>query len=190
VIVGYARTSTFDQTAGFEAQLAELAKVGVEKVFSEQTSAVGHRKALDDALEFCREGDTLIVAKLDRLARSVSHLSRVVETLQRKGVALKILNLNLDTFTPTGKLMINLLGSIAEFERQIMLERQRDGIAAAKAQGKYRGRVPTARRKADAVRKLLDDGINAAEVAKRLYISRASVYRIKAMTVGVTQPAQ
>ena len=111
--VGYARVSTNDQTAGLEAQLVELGKVGVEKVFSEQTSAVGHRKALDDALEFCREGDTLIVSKLDRLARSVSHLARVVETLQRKDVALRILNLNLDTATPTGKLMINLLACIA-----------------------------------------------------------------------------
>lgn len=83
--------------------------------------------------------------------------------------------------------MINLLASIAEFEREIMLELQRDGIAAAKAQGKYRGRVPTARRKADAVRKLLDDGLNAAEVAKRLYISRASVYRIKAAATKLGQ---
>jgi DNA invertase Pin-like site-specific DNA recombinase len=141
--------------------------------------------ALTDALEFCREGDTLIVTKLDRLARSVSHLWRVVETLQRKGVVLKILNLNLDTATPTGKLMIGLLGCIAEFERSIMLERQRDGIAAAKAQGKYRGRVPTARRKMDAVRRLLEDGMSAAEVAERLYISRASVYRIRAMSKEV-----
>ena len=82
--------STSDQTAGLEAQLVELGKTGVEKVFSEQTSAVGHRKALDDALEFCREGDTLVVSKLDRLARSVSHLSRIVEILQRKYVALRI----------------------------------------------------------------------------------------------------
>jgi DNA invertase Pin-like site-specific DNA recombinase len=108
-----------------------------------------------------------------------------VETLQRKGVALKILNLNLDTSTPTGKLMIGLLACIAEFERSIMLERQRDGIAAAKAQGKYRGRVPTARRKADTVRRLLEDGLGAAEVAERLYISRASVYRIRAMSKEV-----
>lgn len=185
MLVGYARTSTSDQTAGFEAQLAALAQAGAEKVFNEQTSAVGHRKALHDALEFCREGDVLIVTKLDRLARSVSQLWRVVETLQRKRVALRILNLNLDSATPTGKLMIGLLACIAEFERSIMLERQRDGIAAAKAQGKYRGRVPTARRKADAVRKLLDDGLSAAEVAERLYISRASVYRIKAMGLEV-----
>jgi DNA invertase Pin-like site-specific DNA recombinase len=147
-------------------------------------SAVGHRKALDDALEFCREGDTLIVSKLDRLARSVSHLARVVEALQRKDVALRILNLSLDTSTPTGKLMINLLACIAAFERDIMLERQRDGISAAKAQGKYRGRVPTARRKADTVRRLLEDGLSAAEVAERLFISRASVYRIRTMSTG------
>jgi DNA invertase Pin-like site-specific DNA recombinase len=120
------------------------------------------------------------VTKLDRLARSVSHLSNIVDTLQRKGVALKILSLNLDTSTPTGKLMLHLLAAIAAFERELMLERQKDGIATAKAQGKYRGRVPTARRKADAVRKLLEDGLSAADVAKRLLISRASVYRIRA----------
>jgi DNA invertase Pin-like site-specific DNA recombinase len=185
VIVGYARVSTSDQAAGFDAQLMELASAGIEKVFSEQTSAVGHRRALEDALEFCREGDTLVVTKLDRLARSISHLSRVIETLQRKRVTLKILNLSLDTGTPTGKLMIGLLACIAEFERSIMLERQRDGIAAAKAQGKYRGRVPTARRKADAVWKMLEDGLSAAEVAERLFISRASVYRIRAMSKEV-----
>src|SRR5215208_242680 len=125
MIVGYARTSTIDQQAGFDAQLRELASVGVERVFSEQISAVGQRKALDEALEFCREADVLVVCKLDRLARSVLHLAQIVETLQRKKVALRILNLNLDTSTPTGKLMINLLASIAEFERDIMLERQR-----------------------------------------------------------------
>lgn len=179
MIVGYARTSTSDQIAGLEAQLAELGKTGVERIFSEQTSAITERKALEEALDFCRAGDIFIVTKLDRLARSVVHLSQIVERLERKKVSLKILNLNLDTSSPTGKLMLNLLGAIAAFEREIMLERQRDGIAAAKKQGKYQGRAPTAMRKAPQALRLLQEGHSITQVARRLGISRASLYRIK-----------
>ena len=93
---------------------------------------------------------------------------------------MRILNLSLDSATPTGRLMISLLGSIAAFELEIMKERQKIGIAAAKAKGRYKGRAPTAQGKAEAVRKLLSDGLDPMEVAKRLYISRSSVYRIKA----------
>jgi DNA invertase Pin-like site-specific DNA recombinase len=178
MLIGYARTSTDDQKAGLEAQLSELAKTGVERVFSEQVSAVGQRRILEEALDFCRDGDTFIVTKLDRLARSVMHLAQTVERLQRRKVSLRILNLNLDTATPTGKLMINLLGSIAAFEREIMLERQRDGIAAAKLEGKYRGRAPTARRKANEVIRLVDEGYSMSEIARALHMSRASAYRI------------
>jgi DNA invertase Pin-like site-specific DNA recombinase len=110
----------------------------------------------------------------------VSHLCQIVDQLHRKKVDLRILSMSLDTATPTGRLMLSLLGSIAAFEIEIMKERQRIGIEAAKAKGKYKGRAPTALRKADAVRKLLADGLHPAEVAKRLYISRSSVFRIKA----------
>jgi DNA invertase Pin-like site-specific DNA recombinase len=134
---------------------------------------------LEEALDFCRDGDTFVVTKLDRLARSVIHLAEIVDRLERKKVSLKSLNLNLDTSTPTGKLMINLLGSIAAFEREIMLERQRDGIAAAKKEGKYRGRSPTARSKTPAVLKMISDGLSMTQVAKQLKISRASTYRIR-----------
>ena len=89
----------------------------------------------------------LIVTKLDRLARSVADMVAITAALRKKGVGLRILAMNLDTSTPTGKLMVNLLGSIAEFERELMLERQREGIAKAKAEGKYAGRQPTARHK-------------------------------------------
>ena len=178
MLVGYARTSTTDQKAGLEAQLAELAKTGVERVFSEQVSAVGQRRILEEALDFCRDGDTFVVTKLDRLARSVIHLAEIVDRLERKKVSLRILNLNLNTATPTGKLMINLLSSIAAFEREIMLERQRDGIAAAKREGKYKGRAPTARRKSGEVMKLIAEGYSMGDIARRLKMSRASAYRI------------
>jgi DNA invertase Pin-like site-specific DNA recombinase len=107
-------------------------------------------------------------------------LAQIVDRLQQKKVSLKILNLNLDTNTPTGKLMVNLLGSIAAFEREIMLERQRDGIAAAKKQGKYKGRAPTARRKTPQALELIAKGHSMSDIARKLGISRASVYRIKA----------
>ncbi|APH70036.1 recombinase family protein [Aquibium oceanicum] len=177
-IVGYARTSTTEQVAGFAAQQRMLEAAGVTKLFSERVSSVAARPELDRAMEYLREGDQFVVTKLDRLARSVADLVRITELLATKGVVLKILDMNLDTSTPTGKLMLNLIGSIAQFERELMLERQREGIAKAKVEGKYRGRAPTARAKADEVRKLTDDGIGPMEIARRLDIGRSSVYRI------------
>lgn len=180
MLVGYARTSTLDQKAGIEAQLRELEAVGCERLFREQVSSVDvvKREQLALALDFVREGDTLVVTKLDRLARSVAHLLSVLEALKAKGAELRILNMGIDTGTPTGKLMLTMLGGVAEFERDIMLERQREGIAKAKAEGKYKGRKPTAQAKADEVRKLVAAGVGATEIAKRLGIGRASVYRI------------
>lgn len=136
------------------------------------------REALAEAISFARPGDTLVVTKLDRLARSVAHLVDVLAQLEGKGVALRILAMGIDTSTPTGKLMLTVLGGVAEFEREIMLERQREGIAKAKAAGKYKGRAPTARAQAEEVLKLRDEGVGGTEIAKRLGIGRASVYRV------------
>ena len=180
MLIGYARTSTLDQKAGLEAQERDLAAVGCERIFVEQVSSVdvAKRERLAEALAFARQGDTLIVTKLDRLARSVAHLVDVLGQLEAKGVALRILAMGIDTATPTGKLMLTILGGVAEFEREIMLERQREGIAKAKAEGKYKGRAPTARAKGDEVLRLHGEGIGGTEIAKRLGIGRASVYRI------------
>lgn len=179
MLIGYARTSTADQEAGLDAQKRELLAAGAEKVFSEQVSSVGSRYTLDEALSFIREGDVLMVTKLDRLARSIRDLMEIVDTIREKGAELRILSMDLDTSSATGKLMLGILGSVAEFEREIMLERQREGIAKAKAAGKYKGRAPTARRKADQVLSLLDEGKTEAAVAETLGISRSSVQRIK-----------
>jgi len=141
MLVAYARTSTVDQEGGLEAQLRELKGLGCKKVFQEQTSSVGERKALEEALEFTREGDTLVVTKLDRLARSVTHLGEIVERLGQKKVALRILDLGIDTSSATGELVLNVMGAIAQFERKMMLERQREGIAKAKAEGRYKGSI-------------------------------------------------
>src|SRR6516225_668120 len=150
--IGYARTSTIDQEAGFEAQLRDLGAAGCEKMFAEKVSAVAHREQLALALDYCRSADVFVVTRLDRLARSVADLCQILAQLEAKGASLRVLNMDLDTATPTGKLILNMLGSIAQFERELTLERQREGIARAKAEGKYRGRKPTARAKADKVR--------------------------------------
>lgn len=180
MLIGYARVSTLEQTAGLAAQERDLKAAGVEKIYREQVSAVGEREQLEAAIDFARDGDTLIVTKLDRLARSVAHLVAIVDRLTKKGVAIRILAMNLDTATPTGKLMLNLLGAIGQFEREIMLERQREGVAKAKAEGKYKGRAPTARAKADDVRRLAAEGKTREAIAKELGIGVASVYRVLA----------
>ena len=178
MLIGYARTSTLEQKAGLEAQRESLRAIGCDRVWEDQTSSVGLREALRGALDYAREGDTLVVTKLDRLARSVRHLGEIVEELEGKRVGLRVLDLGLDTSNATGKLMLNVLGSVAQFEREMMLERQREGIAKAKREGKYRGRKPTARLKAQEAQRLLAEGLSKREVARRLGISERSVYRI------------
>jgi DNA invertase Pin-like site-specific DNA recombinase len=175
MIVGYARTSTTDQDAGLEAQHRDLSAAGVEKMFSEQVSSVAARPQLAAALDFVREGDVLVVSKLDRLARNMGDLIDITRRLEAKGVALRILAMNLDTSTPTGQLMLNVLGAVAQFERELMLERQREGIAKAKAEGKYRGRQATVDKAK--IRELVALGIPKAKIAKQMGISRETVYR-------------
>lgn len=179
-LVGYARTSTLDQTAGLEAQERDLTAAGCTRIFREQVSSVDvvKRDELAEALAWLRPGDALLVTKLDRLARSVAHLVGILAQLEAKGAALRILDMSIDTTTPNGKLMLNILGSVAEFERAIMLERQREGIAKAKAEKRYKGRKPTARAKTDDVLRLHRDGVGGTEIARRLGLGRASVYRI------------
>lgn len=179
-LIGYARTSTTDQRAGLDAQVRDLKAVGCRKVFSEQASAVGQRAQLDAALDYCRDGDTLVVTKLDRLARSARHLSELIDQLDGKGVTLRILNFGgdaVDTQGATGRLMLNMFAAMAQFEREMMLERQREGIAKAKVDGKYKGRKPTARAKAQDALRLFREGMKVAHIAKELGIGRGSVYR-------------
>ena len=180
MLIGYARTSTLEQKAGLEGQERELTAAGCERLYIEQVSSVDvvARVKLAEVLDFIRDGDVLVVTKLDRLARSVQHLLEVLDKLTKKGASLRILGLGIDTATPTGKLMLTILGSIAEFERGIMLERQREGISKAQAEGRYKGRKPTAQAKAAEVRSLHQNGVRPTDIAKQLGIGRASVYRI------------
>jgi len=178
MLIGYARTSTLEQIAGFDAQISELTHLGCEKIFQEQVSSVSQRDELNTAIDFARDGDILVVTKLDRLARSISHLWKIIEGLESKGVGLRVLDLGIDTQSATGKLILTLLGGINQFEREMMLERQREGIAKAKAEGKYKGRKPTARAQSSKVLELRDGGASVKDITEQLTISRASVYRI------------
>ena len=177
-LVGYARTSTVDQEAGLHAQVAELQAAGATKVFQEHVSSVdAQRPQLRAALDWCRDGDTFIVTKPDRLARSVTDLLRIVEDLKARNVTLRIMSMGVDTSTATGVLILQVLGAVSQWERSVMLERQAHGIAKAKAEGKYRGRAPTARAKAPEVLQMKASGRSINEIMESLQISRASVYR-------------
>jgi DNA invertase Pin-like site-specific DNA recombinase len=176
MLVGYARVSSVGQS--LDVQLAALAKAGCEKVFAEKQSGTttGKREELRDALDFVREGDTLVVTRLDRLARSASDLHTIVSQLSRKGVSFRCLQQSgVDTSTSTGKLLLGMLAAIAEFETDIRKERQREGIERAKAAGVYKGRKPSV--DAAAVRQLHEQGVSPTVIAKQLGIGRASVYR-------------
>lgn len=174
-LVGYARVSTGGQS--LEVQLRALAECN--KVFQEKVSgASDDRPQLTLLLDYVEEGDVVMVTKLDRLARNTRHLLEISEFLQHKQVALRILNLGIDTSTPTGKLMLTMIGAIATFERELMLERQAEGIELAKRRGVYKGRKPTAMAKGNEVLALVAKGLPRAEIAKRTGISISSVQRI------------
>jgi DNA invertase Pin-like site-specific DNA recombinase len=175
-IVGYARVSSSSQN--LDLQLEQLANAGCEKVFSEKITGTSRndRQALADCLDWVREGDTLVVTRLDRLARSGRDLHDIIEQLSAKQVGFRCLQQGaVDTTTSMGKLILGILSAVAEFETDIRKERQREGIERAKAAGVYKGR----RRTIDPaeVRSLRDQGLGGTEIAKVLGIARASVYR-------------
>lgn len=180
MIVGYARTSTIEQIAGFESQLLALKKAGCEKIYQEQVSSVGNRVQLDAVMEFVREHDTLVVTKLDRLARSMKDLMDIIQELDRKKVGLRILDLGIDTQTPTGKLMLTILGGIAQFEREVMLERQREGVNKAKSEGKYTGRKPLDAKRQALILELDKQGLTRSKIALSVGVGQATVYRVLA----------
>jgi DNA invertase Pin-like site-specific DNA recombinase len=181
MLIGYARTSTADQVAGLEAQERDLRAAGVEKVFSEKVSSVAQRAALTGCLEFLRERDVLVVTRPDRLARSTAELLTIEADLSKRGIGLVVLSMGgerLDTRNPTSKLMLTILAGVATWEREVMLERQREGIAKAKAEGRYKGRAPTVLLQGDEIRAMLAAGVKPAQVARRLGVARSSVYRV------------
>lgn len=175
-LVGYARASSVGQS--LDIQEAALKDAGCEKLFAEKQSGLSasNRRQLQDALDYVREGDTLVVTRLDRLARSVGDLFGIIERLQQKGVAFRCLQQGgVDTDSSSGRLMLTILGAVAAFEADIRKERQMEGIVKAKAAGVYKGRKPSI--DGDEVRRLHDEGMRPSEIARQLKIGRASVYR-------------
>ena len=175
-MVGYARVSSVGQS--LDIQLGELEKAGCEKVFAEKRSGTSAdaRAALQDALEFVRDGDTLVVTRLDRLARSSNDLHNIIAKLTAKGVKFHCVQQSgVDTDSGMGKLVLAILGAVAEFETDIRKERQREGIDKAKADGRYKGRKPSV--DVAKVRELHSAGVGPSAIAKELRMGRTSVYR-------------
>lgn len=177
MLVGYARVSTKDQDLTIQHEA--LAAAGCETIFSEQRSGrrADDREALADMLRHVRKGDTLLVTRLDRLARSTQDLHNILAMLDQKGVGFRCLSQDgVDTTTSTGKLTLAILGAVAAFETDLRAERQAEGIAKAKKiEGKYRGRAPSI--DYAQIRKLHSQGISPTQIAGLLKIGRTSVYR-------------
>lgn len=178
MLVGYARVSTQDQDPAL--QLDALRQAGCEKIFTEKASgAQRERPQLAAALDYMRDGDTLVIWRLDRLARSLKQLIETVEALSTRGVGLRSLTEAIDTTTPGGKLIFHIFGALAEFERGVIRERTRAGLEAARARGRVGGRPPALKPDDLAAAKALlrDPAITVEAVAKRLGVAPSTLYR-------------
>ena len=175
-VYGYARVSTTDQDLTIQQEALKAA--GCEIVRSEKVSGTSTkgRDELQNLMDFLRDGDELVVTRIDRLARSIRDLQNIVAELRDKGVSLKATEQPIDTDTAAGKCFLDMLGVFAEFETNLRRERQMEGIAKAKERGAYKGRKPSI--DVEKVRELSDAGVGASKIAKELGISRASVYRV------------
>ncbi len=173
---GYARVSTTDQDLSI--QQAALKAAGCTVIRAEKASGTSRngRSELETLLDFIRPGDTLVVTRIDRLARSLRDLQNIVHELRSKGAHLKATEQPIDTSTAAGKAFLDMLGVFAEFETNLRRERQMEGIAAAKERGVYKGR-PRSINEGE-IKRLLGEGVGPSEIAKRLGIGRASVYRL------------
>jgi DNA invertase Pin-like site-specific DNA recombinase len=181
MLIGYARVSTQDQTLNLQKDALE--KLGCNKIFTDTASGTkAERKGLDEALEYVREGDTLVVWRLDRLGRSLKHLIETITELNSRKIGFKSIQENIDTTTSGGKLVFHIFGALAEFERDIIRERTQAGLQAARARGRLGGR-PKARalntpKKITLAQSLYNDKNNTIdEICKTLNISRATLYR-------------
>jgi len=174
-VYGYARVSNTDQN--LDIQIAALKAAGCEKVSCEKVSgtSTNGRQELEKLLEFVEAGDTIVITRIDRLARSIGDLQDIVRELKSKGVAIKATEQPIDMTTAAGKCFLDMLGVFAEFETNLRKERQMEGIAKAKAAGVYKGRPPSV--DCAKVLQLKAEGWKPSQIAKKLKISRASVYR-------------
>lgn len=175
---GYARVSTKEQDLSVQIEALKAYGVSEDCIRSEKVSGTSTRgrDELNTLLSFLREGDELVITRIDRLARSMMDLQQIASTLKAKGVSLKATEQAVDTSSSAGKAFFDMLGVFAEFETNLRRERQMEGIARAKAEGKYRGRKRSI--DAEKVKQLRDEGMGATKIAKILGIGRASVYRV------------
>jgi DNA invertase Pin-like site-specific DNA recombinase len=177
MLIGYARVSTQEQTLNL--QQDALHKAGCIKIFTDTASgAKAERKGLDEALNYVRKGDTLVVWRLDRLGRSLPHLITTMTDLEERGIGFKSLTENIDTTTSGGKLIFHIFGALAEFERNLIRERTQAGLTAARARGKKGGRPKALSAKQLSIaRDLYEKRHTIAEICRTLKISRATLYR-------------
>lgn len=175
--IGYARVSTLDQKLNL--QIEALNKAGCSKIFTDVASgAKSERPGLDEALKYLREGDTLVVWKLDRLGRSLSHLLKIIESLSEQNIQFKsITDSAVDTSTSSGKLMLTMIAALSEFERNLIKERTKEGIASAKARGRKGGRRPVVtEQKLKKAKQLINKGLTVREAASAINVGKSSLY--------------
>ncbi|WP_367161083.1 recombinase family protein (plasmid) [Kozakia baliensis] len=185
-ILGYARVSTGDQDVA--GQRMRLEEAGTIRVFTDVMSGKSmERPGLDELLEYARKGDTLAIVRLDRLGRSLGELLTTVTMLRSRGIALLSLEEKIDTSSAAGELIFHVFGAIAHFERRLISERTRDGIAAARAKGRLPGRQPLDNDKISAALKLIAASVSPTEAARQLGIGRSTVYR-EMKRLGVARP--
>lgn len=178
-VVGYARVSTTGQS--LDVQMSKLEAAGCDKIYQEKRSGrTASRPEFKKCLEYIRSGDTLMITRLDRLARSVTHLSQIAERFQVEGIELFVIDQSIDTSTSTGRLMFNMLSCIAEFENDLRAERQKEGIAKAKEKGIKFGRrsklTPELKERIHRLRK----SKSVQEIANELFLGVATIYRVLA----------
>lgn len=179
MLIGYARVSTVEQSTGL--QLDALKTAGVERVFTDEgvSGSVSSRPELDRCLEVLREGDTVVVWRLDRLARSLKNLLELVESLSDRGIHLRSLTESIDTSSASGRLVLSVFGALAEFERSLIIERTQAGLTAARARGVRIGR-PTAMSsgQVEQAKTLVEAGHRVGDVARTLGVGRSTLYRV------------